>query len=122
MAGRKLPIKDVKLSANLAASAIQFGDTVRVKSSPITEDRGFAGKVGTVWGQTTPSQTKPEVIGTPEKDYAVNVYFDDFEEQHWFAEELLELVDHGAGATVQLKGVPTTWVRKPDGSWAEIEN
>jgi hypothetical protein len=37
----------------------------------------LAGLVGQVYGQTTPSITKVEVLGELREDYAVNVYFKD---------------------------------------------
>jgi ribosomal protein L21E len=102
-----------------AESAVQFGDRVRICSDPSTEQRGFVGKIGTVYGQTTPSVTNPEIIGKPARDYAVNVHFADLEQQFWFAEHLLELVDRNAGFTVSIKGIGKNWVRNADGDWDE---
>lgn len=112
-------IKEVKLSPRLAESRIQFGDRVRILPSAETGQRGFAGKIGEVYGQTTPSVTNPAVIGPLINDYAVNVFFEDLGEQHWFAEQLLELIDHNPGSMVRLDGVNKEWVREADGSWTE---
>jgi ribosomal protein L21E len=112
-------VKEIRLAPNLAQSSAQFGDRVRVLPDPSTEAKGFVGKVGTVYGQTTVSITNPTVIGTPTKDYAVNVFLDDLNEQFWFAEHLLELVDHGAGAAIILKGVDRKWTRNAEGRWDE---
>ena len=98
-------------------SRLRFGDRVRILPDPATEERGLAGKVGEVYGQTTPSSTKPTIIGIPLKDYAVGVFFDDTREQHWFPEHLVELVDHNPGATLRLGDME--YVRNADGSWAE---
>ena len=86
--------------------AISFGDNVRVLSAPATVERGLAGLVGQVYGQTTPSLTKVEVVGETKEDYAVNVYFKEKDEAVWLSEQLLELVDHAPGTEIQLKGVP----------------
>ena len=88
-------------------------------SAPATVDRGLAGLIGQVYGQTTPSLTKVEVIGEPTEDYAVNVFFKEKGEALWLSEELLELVDHAPGTEIQLKGVPKKWVRAADGQWIE---
>jgi hypothetical protein len=117
--GRRTGVKKFRLAPNLAESTVQFGDRVRIRSDAATEKRGLAGKVGTVYGQTTPSQTDVEVIGTLEKDHAVNVFVDDVREEFWFAQHLVEFLDHGAGGTVRLEGVDTEWVRNADGGWDE---
>jgi hypothetical protein len=117
--GQRLGAKAVSVAPNLAEAPVQFGDRVRILADSSTEARGLVGKVGTVYGQTTPSSTHPNVIGTLFKDYAVSVFLDDLDEQCWFAEQLLELVDHGAGATVRLDGVNKEWVKRPNGSWDE---
>ena len=73
-------------------SSIQFGDMVRVKNTPETERLGLAGLSGPVFGQTIPSSSGADVIGSPNKDYAISVFFEDRGVQLWFAEDLLELV------------------------------
>jgi len=64
-----------------------FKNKVIIKSTSETEKLGLARKIGDVFGQTTPSITEVEVIGKLEKDYAVNVYFEDLKISHWFDEE-----------------------------------
>lgn len=118
MLGRPV-IKEIQYAPSLAESSVQFGDRVRILSDPATEERGFAGKIGEVYGQTTPSSTNPEIIGTPLKDYAVSVFFEDTDEQHWFPEHLVELVDHNPGATFSLNASDKEYVRNADGSWTE---
>jgi hypothetical protein len=117
--GRKTGAQKVSLAPNLAEASIQFGDRVRILPDASTEARGLVGKVGTVYGQTTPSAIHPDVIGTPLKDYAVSVFIEDVQDQFWFAEQLLEFVDHGAGSLARLDGVDKEWVRNTDGSWDE---
>ena len=99
--------------------SIDFGDTVRVRSTPATEAAGVANLVGPVYGVTTPSVTGVSVIGEPTGDRAINVFFESRKETLWFAPDLLEFVDHGAGAVVTLKGVSKHWKRAEDGSWIE---
>ena len=73
-----------------------FGDKVRVRLTPVTEEKGLAGLVGMVCGQTTPSITRGligEIVGEPKQDYAINVLFEDLGTSIWFAPELLELIE-----------------------------
>lgn len=62
---------------------------VRIRSTELTEALGFAGKEGEVYGQSIPSSSGVEVIGTMCDDFAINVWFDDLEQQFWFAAELV---------------------------------
>lgn len=99
---------------------ITFGDNVRVRPSPETEARGVAGLLGQVYGETTPSVTGVAVIGEVTRDHALNVHFEGRAESPWFAPELLEFVDHAAGAEIRLDGVPKKWVRTAAGACTEI--
>ena len=92
-----------------------FGNKVKVKSSPLTEEKGLAGKVGEVYGQTTPSIMELEIIGKPKEDFAVNVHFDDLGQSFWFDEELLETIDDGEDATITLDGVDKKWTKGTNG-------
>jgi hypothetical protein len=97
---------------------ISFGDTVRVKATPDTEAAGLAGLTGEVNGQSVPSISGASpIIGPLTEDYAVNVFFADRDESHWFAEQLLEFVDHTPGAALRLDGVAGQWVRDGNGKW-----
>lgn len=96
-----------------------FADRVRIKVSEETQRLGLAGREGQVFGWTTPSVTGVSVIGSTAEDYAINVHFDDLDEGFWFAEDLVELVDHGAGTVISLDGQQTEWVRLADGEWQE---
>jgi len=105
----------------LNQSTISFGDNVRVRVTPLTEELELAGLVGQVYGETTPSVTGVEVIGDVKEDYAINVFFDDRKESYWFVAELLELIDHAPGTEITLDGVPKKWVRTASGDWDESD-
>ena len=96
-----------------------FGDQVRIKLTGETEQLGLAGREGVVFGFTTPSITGVEVIGSPRDDYALNVNFDDTNENFWFSDDLVEFVDVGAGQVMRLDGVEQEWVRLPNGEWEQ---
>lgn len=98
---------------------IAFGDTVRVLASSATEAAGIAGRVGQVYGVTTPSHTDVSVLGSLSRDHAINVYFEDSGADYWLPEESVELLDHAPGTTITLDGIDKAWVRQADGSWAE---
>jgi hypothetical protein len=98
-----------------------FGDNVRVVATPHTEAAGYAGRAGSVMGETRPSSSGVEVLGGAADDYALAVRFDDTDEEVWFAPELLELVDHGEGMVITIDADPTRkWVRNAAGGWDEI--
>ena len=100
---------------------ITFGDNVKVRGTPETEANGLAGLVGQVYGATTPSVTGVEVIGDLARDRAVAVHFHGRGETLWFAEELLEFVDHAPGTTVGAAGGNKSLVRSETGEWIEIQ-
>jgi hypothetical protein len=96
-----------------------FGDRVRIRASAETEELGLARLEGVVFGWTVPSSTGVDVIGAASADSALNVHFEERGESFWFAEELVELIDHNAGTTISLEGVDKEWVRLPGGAWQE---
>lgn len=100
---------------------IGFGDRVRIACTPETEAAGVGGRIGQVIGETTPSITSPDVIGELNEDFAICVDLADVEGGLWFAEHLLERVDHGAGTAVTLDGVQGKLVRTEDGEWKAID-
>lgn len=69
--------------------------------------------------RTTPSVTGVEVIGTTTKDIAIAVTLEVQTKQLWFAEEVLDFVDHGAGTIVETRG--RKLVRDEHGSWREVK-
>ena len=99
----------------VGSGPLGFGDNVRIRAIPATEVLGIAGKVGQIYGETTPSITGLAVIGDLRRDYAINVYFAEFERSVWLAEELVEFVDHGPGTTMTIGD--KTLVRRADGEW-----
>ncbi len=103
----------------MSAAKITFGDKVRVRLTDATERLGIAGETGIVYGRTTPSVTGVEVIGTPSIDLAISIVLEGQTEQLWFAEELLEVVDHEAGTTVEIAG--RKLIRDEGGEWHEIK-
>jgi hypothetical protein len=94
-----------------------FADRVRILASEETERLGLAGREGQVYGWTTPSMTGVSVIGSAADDQAVNVYFDELEEDFWFAETLIEMVGHGAGTVAGIEGSDFEFVRLENGEW-----
>ena len=98
---------------------ISFGDNVRVRRDPATDALGLGGLIGQVYGETTPSVSAVEVIGTADEDYAINVHFEELGRSRWFAPHLLELVDHAPGTTIGVDGVDKQWTRTVDGEWVE---
>ena len=102
------------------ATDICYGDNVRIRRTPETERLGIADTIGNVYGETTPSELKVEVIGELRSDYALHVYFNSLNKSYWFAPEMLEFVDHASGTEVHVHGSPFKSVRQRDGSWKEV--
>jgi hypothetical protein len=96
-----------------------FADRVRIKASEETQRLGLAGRQGQAYGYTTPSITGVPVIGVVTDDYAINVHFDDLDQNYWFSANLVELIDHGEGTVIRLDGMDTECVRLPNGEWLE---
>ena len=98
---------------------VSFGDNVRICETKETEAAGVAGLTGQVYGETTPSVTKVEVIGSPSTDFAIAVHFEKSNATLWFASELVEFLDHAPGTEIQLDGVAKKWTRTEEGGWKE---
>ena len=96
-----------------------FADRVRIRRTDETHRLGLADREGQVYGWTTPSVTGVSVIGATADDYAVNVHFDELDEEFWFSDDLVEHVDHGAGTVISLDGQDVEWVRLSNGDWQE---
>ena len=101
-------------------SDICYGDNVRIRRTPETERLGIAEAIGNVYGETTPSESKVEVIGLLRSDYALQVYFDSIQTSYWFAPGMLEFVNHAPGTEVHVHGSPFKSVRQRDGTWKEV--
>ena len=98
---------------------VDFADRVRVKATNETERLGLARLIGQIYGWTTPSSTGVSVIGSLAQDHAINVHFEETNADFWFSEDLLELVDHGAGTVIAIDEAETEWVRLQNGEWEE---
>jgi hypothetical protein len=95
-------------------------DTVRVLEAPETVAAQVAGLTGVVYGESMPAASGVgPVIGRLQGEWALNVNFEDRAGEYWFAPELLELVDHGAGTVIGLDVSPVEYVRRADGGWDE---
>jgi hypothetical protein len=82
----------------------RFGDLIRIARAE-TEESGFAGRVGQVFGESIPSRSRVgPVIGDKGDDYAYSVFFEDTDEQVWFAPHLVEFVAFSSAA--QMTGSP----------------
>lgn len=96
-----------------------FGNKVKIKRSAETKEKGLAGKIGEVYGETTPSLMNFKIIGQPKQDYAVNVYFEDLGKSFWFDADLLEHLDSGQGTVITLDDIGKKWTKGENGEWIE---
>ncbi len=96
-----------------------FGNKVRIRKTSETTEKELAGKIGEVFGQTTPSMMDFEIIGTLKEDVAINVHFEDLNESFWFAKDLIEHLDNGQGAEITLDGIDKKWTKEENGDWIE---
>lgn len=96
-----------------------LGDRVKIRTAAETEAAGIAGRSGVVHGTTTVSVAGVEIIGSPTDDVALNIAIDESQETVWLAPSLVEFIDHNAGATITLDGVPKEWTRDVSGNWIE---
>ncbi len=97
----------------------EFGNRVKVLPSDETENKKLAGLCGIVYGETVPSYTGVEVVGVAKDDYAVNVFFEELNEDFWFSADLLEVVDEGVGTEITLDGADKKWVKDENENWVE---
>lgn len=100
-------------------TAVSFGDNVQIRETQVTRELGLAGLQGVIYGVTMPSFSKVAFVGDLDADHAVNVYFEDRGEGMWFAPDLVEFVDHGAGMEASIDGLDKKWVKRADGGWDE---
>ena len=98
---------------------LAFADRVRIRETSDTSESKVAGRVGEIHGFTMPSASGVSVIGSSSHDVALGVYFDDLKLALWFAPELLEFVDHGAGTTIWVQGSEVEWVKTERGDWVQ---
>jgi hypothetical protein len=102
-----------------AHGAFAFGDSARVRVTPLTDEAGVAGRLGTVNGITTVSLGyATNLLGDPVDDIAVNLRFDTPPTTAWLTPDLLEFVDHNPGTTIGVGD--KSWVRTADGDWVPL--
>lgn len=85
----------------MKAKQIHFGDFVQVVENPLTNRLGLAGLTGRVYGEATPSITCISVVGEPEDDYAVNVYFNRLNKTCWMSPQCLRLIVSSDGFGIE---------------------
>lgn len=95
---------------------VRFGDRVQVRDTAPARALGIVGLVGLVLGETSPSVSGVEVVGSPGGDFALNVELEDGAGSFWFAADMVELLDHAPGTEIQAGDVRL--VRQPDGQWS----
>ena len=78
-----------------------FANKLKLKESPETLNLGLAGRIGVIYGETTPSIMGIEVIGDQKIDYALNVCFRT-KEMYWFSKDLLETIDNSVRSEITL--------------------
>ncbi len=76
--------------------------------------------IGNVYGETIPSESRVEVIGKLELDFAIHVYFESLDVSYWFAPQMLEFVNHAPGTEIHVHGSSVKTVRQPDGTWKDV--
>jgi hypothetical protein len=96
--------------------SISIGDTVRVVSSS-DAPKELSGRVGQVYGQTSPSATGIKVIGKMVSDTAYNVQFPEIKGIFWLAPKLLEFVDHAPDTQISIG--KKSFIRNASGEWEE---
>jgi hypothetical protein len=94
---------------------LTVGDRVCIRENDNAIAHASSGRCGVVYGETTPSVSDVEVIGTTAYDYAVNVCLDGDVSSAWYAVELLEFIERGAGTTINVAG--QTYTLRADGGW-----
>jgi hypothetical protein len=104
-----------------ADPALDFGDRVQIRATPETVAAGIDGRIGQVYGQTTPSKgyLTDRVIGEVRSDLAFNVQLDESDVSVWIVPDLLELIDHAPGTTIGIGDA--SFVRQQDGSWERTD-
>ena len=101
-------------------SVVGADDNFEVSTSELDERLGYAGLVGNVYGLTMPSYSRVSaIVGTADDDYAVNVFFEERDEDVWFAPNLVEFVDHAPGTELEVAGVKM--VRDDEGAWHDAD-
>lgn len=103
------PRADLDIVDGLAEYRERYGtgwfDRVRIAASPETDRLGYSGLEGVVFGETQPSLSHVEpIVGSSEPDFALYVDFEERVEGAWFVPELVEVIDHSPGITLEMMG------------------
>jgi hypothetical protein len=106
-----------KLFNSKAAMNITFGDNVRIKTTPVTQQLELAGLIGQIYGETKPSISGAVVTGPCTDDYALNIVIKDRPDSIWLAPEFVELFDHAPGTEISIGN--KRFVRSESGEWIE---
>jgi hypothetical protein len=97
---------------------VSLGSRAKILPHAATDRLGLTGREGIIHGWTTPSSTGVEVVGEPTEDYAVAVFFEELDEEYWFDEGIVEIIDNGAGTVISLDGSSLEYVLDESGEWA----
>lgn len=112
LACKSKPSEDIKVDIDkVIANAPQFpiGHRVRVIKVPQTESSGIAGRIGSLAGFTTPSQTGVEIIGEADHDTAFNVRFQNPDGNAWLPPEYLEFINRTSALEIDIYGKRWSW-------------
>jgi len=96
---------------------VDFGDRVRVLTSPETLAAGIAGQEGETYAFTTPENLEVNVIGGFLNGHALCLSLDPSDVDVWIRPDLVELVHRNPGVEVVLDGMRL--IRQSDGSWLQ---
>ena len=98
-----------------------IGDRIRVRRSAVTEGAGIAGLGGQIYGETVPSLSGAQVLGSCPDDFALNVYIEERGLDFWLAPEHVEFIDHAAGSEIQIAGKRLVPARTAGGPHLRME-
>jgi hypothetical protein len=101
---------------NSSMNSVGFGDRIRIRVTPVTEELGLSGRTGLVYGFTMPSLTGVQVVGD-RSDCAVCIKIQGEEATRWIDPSLNEFIDHAPGMKIRVG--TRSWIRGADGEWAE---
>lgn len=108
----------------MKAEAIEIFDRVRIRSTPLTQEKGLADLIGTVYGMTKPSVTQErenigDIIGELKEDLAYAVNFDEDDEPLWFSSDLIIFVDHNPGTVATIGD--QEMIKLDSGEWQQVD-
>ncbi|MEA3372459.1 MAG: hypothetical protein U9Q62_02090, partial [Campylobacterota bacterium] len=102
---------------------VKFGDRVRVISTELTDQKDLSGLEGDVTGISTPSMFPDdyygEVVGEPENDELVSVFFNESNKTFWFAPHLLVRIESDGDMQISVESTGMTFQQDAEGNWTE---